>query len=742
MSYDIINPADPPEKQIRKLTAITQALMRRMEQTADDSSAAYAQFQHAVMLEDEVRARTRDLDHALTLLNRSNAQLAEANLAAEAARQNLANAIETITDGFALFDADDVLVLCNSRFGMDMDDILGVLKPGLHFSDYIDYVSRSRFLAFKPGEDPESWAISRRKHHGDAHAVFNVRLIGDRWVQVSEHRTPDGGAVITQTDVTEIVQLERLERSKMLDEQSRMIRATLDHINQGVCVFDQRVRLAGFNQRLSTLLAIPLPQLRLGVRFDYLLSHFHRRSVFGEGMTTRALSEWARSKQDRVPLHFTLRRGDGVYLDVFAEQAPDGGFVMSFTDVTAEQAAIQALSQANETLEARVRERTLELEDALARAERASASRSRFVAAASHDLLQPLSAAKLFMSSITADMVPLRVRVTLEKAEKALVSVESILGALLDISKLEAGRAALCLGDVRLGELLSQLRDEFTPLAQAKGLTLTVMNSGAAVRSDPVYLRRILQNLISNAIRYTTTGRVLVGVRRERAGVRIEVWDTGPGIPVDERQNIFKEFHRLQVTSEQGMGLGLAIVDRACALLGHPLRLVSTLGRGTGFALSLDHAPAAAVQAPSGGQADTPVAEEGEALEKIVFLVENDDSLRFAMTLLLESWGVTVLESASGEEALALFDEIGILPDAFLVDYHLGKGMTGLEFIEILRERHGPVHAALVTANRAQELDKLCLAVGIPLMRKPLDTSKIEAFLQNVGEHRGAILAL
>ncbi|PHL08776.1 hybrid sensor histidine kinase/response regulator, partial [Enterococcus faecium] len=105
------------------------------------------------------------------------------------------------------------------------------------------------------------------------------------------------------------------------------------------------------------------------------------------------------------------------------------------------------------------------------------------------------------------------------------------------------------------------------------------------------------------------------------------------------------------------------------------------------------------------------------------------------MTLLLESWGVTVLESASGEEALALFDEIGILPDAFLVDYHLGKGMTGLEFIEILRERHGPVHAALVTANRAQELDELCLAVGIPLMRKPLDTSKIEAFLQNVGEH-------
>lgn len=722
----LINPADPPEKQAQKLLTIAQVLMRRVEQITDDSGAAYAQFQRAALLEDQVRERTRDLERALDLLNQSNAQLAEANRATEAARQNLANAIETIQEGFALFDAQDVLVMCNSRFGMHMLDVRDHLKPGLTFGDYVDRVSRSRFLELPAGESPEDWSIARRRRHQDRHVIFNVRMVWDRWVQVSEHRTADGGTVILQTDVTEIIRLERSERGKMLDDQARVIRATLDHISQGVCIFDAEARLVGWNQRLGQLLTVPMARFRMGVSFDAILDRFRPDLAFGDGMTEGRLGDWVAGQGDRGAIRFELRRGPDMIMDVFAQGMPDGGFVMSFTDVTAERAAIEALSRANETLEARVMERTLELEDALGNAERANASRSRFVAAASHDLLQPLSAAKLFISSVTEDGLAPEAREALDKAQNALLSVEGILGALLDISKLESGRAAVSVGPVPLDRLLAQLNDEFGAIAAAKGLRLSVVPSRAVVQSDPAYLRRILQNLIGNAIRYTDRGRVLVGVRRRGGMVRIEVRDTGPGIPEEEQDNIFKEFHRLnaRASASEGMGLGLAIVERACALLGHPLGLTSEIGRGTCFMVQVPLSDSAVLDMPRPAPSPRPSMQN-----RIAFLVENDGDLRRAMGLLLEKWGVSVLDAASGEEALDLIEELGILPDCFIVDHNLGEGMDGLRFLAEVRARHGTVPARIVTADRRPDLRAACSEAGVGLMMKPLEPRALESFI-------------
>ncbi|MBU9698494.1 PAS-domain containing protein [Rhodobacteraceae bacterium HSP-20] len=729
MIDSLIDPADPPERQTQKLLTIAQVLMRRVEQITDDSGAAYAQFQRAAMLEDQVRERTRDLERALDLLNDSNARLAEANRATEAARQNLANAIETIQEGFALFDAQDVLVMCNSRFGMHMSDVRPHLKPGLTFDDYVGRVSRSRFFELPPGETAQDWAVARRRRHQDRHVIFNVRMVWDRWVQVSEHRTADGGTVILQTDVTEIIRAERSERGKMLDDQARVIRATLDHIGQGVCIFDAEARLVGWNQRLGQLLTIPMARFRRGVSFDAILDRFRPDLAFGDGMTEGRLGDWVAGKGagGRGALRFELRRDPDMIMDVFAQGMPDGGFVMSFTDVTAERAAIEALSRANETLEARVMARTLELEDALGNAERANASRSRFVAAASHDLLQPLSAAKLFISSVPDEGLAPDARAALDKAQNALLSVEGILGALLDISKLESGRAAVSVGPVRLDRLLSQLNDEFGAIAAAKGLRLTVLPARITVTSDPAYLRRILQNLIGNAIRYTDRGRVLVGVRRKGATARIEVRDTGPGIPEEEQDNIFKEFHRLnaRASASEGMGLGLAIVERACALLGHPLGLVSEIGRGTCFMVQVPRSESAAA---SDGPRPSPPPRPS-IQNRIVFLVENDADLRRAMGLLLEKWGVNVLDAASGEEALSLIDELGILPDGFIVDYNLGEGMDGLRFLSEMQARHGPVPARIVTADRRAELHAACAAAGIGVMMKPLEPRALEAFV-------------
>ena len=729
MTHSLINPEDSLERQNEKLLQISEVLMRRVEQDTDKSGAAYALFERAALLEDQVRQRTQDLEHALDLLNDSNARLAEANRETEAARSDLANAIEAIREGFALFDADDLLVMCNSRFGMPMLDLQDKLTPGLAFESYVQMVSKSQYLALPEGVTPQEWARRRLKRHTDKHVIFNVRMAGDRWVQVSEHRTPNGGTVILQTDVTDIVRLEREERGKLLDDQARMIRATLDHINQGVMIFDNETRLVGWNKKVSDILSVPVSQFRLGTKFDTLSERLNPSFTFLGGMTPERLTDWINRSSGRPPLAFGLKHLGDVTLDVFAREMPDGGFVISFADVTAERDAVQALSEANELLEQRVMERTLELEDALSSAERANASKSRFVAAASHDLLQPLSAAKLYVSSLVDGDRNEADRAVVEKAQNALMSVENIIDALLDISKLDSGAASLDISSVALGDILRQLEDEFVPHAALKGLDLRVVSSSAVVMSDASYLRRILQNLIANAIRYTDSGKVLVGVRRSGRSLRLEVWDTGPGIPDDDQDIIFQEFRRLnaRASASEGMGLGLAIVERACARLGHPLSLRSVIGRGSGFFVSVPHSRG--TQTSAGPEPTLSMVHRLREQKPVVLLVENDLELRRAMTLLLKKWNVEVLDAQTPGEAFALLDKIDAAPDAFLIDYQLDNGESGLDLLDALLARHGDVPSRIVSADRSAELRQMCKERGVELLSKPIDPKLLENFL-------------
>lgn len=738
MEHPLIDPADPIERQREKLLIVVEALMRRVEQGIDHSGAAYAQFERAAMLEDQVRARTRDLERALDLLNQSNARLADANRETEAARQNLASAIETVQEGFALFGPDELLVMCNSRFCMQLRDMRARLTPGVSFAAYVDLVSHSRFLVLPEGETPQDWALGRMARHRDAHVIFNAQFLGDRWAQVSEHRTADGGTVILQTDVTDIIRSEREERGKRLDDQARVVRATLDHISQGVCIFDARARMIGWNARAGELLAVPRARFRAGLAFGDLLDRLRERIELGEGVDTEALRRWAYQETPRLPLRFGMRRdgaatAGGMELDAFAQEMPDRGFVISFTDVSAERGAIAALSRANETLEARVAARTLELEDALAKAERANATRSRFVAAASHDLLQPLSAAKLFLASMEDEPRGARSREALGKTRSALESVEMILEALLDISRLESGRLSVHIGAVPLGPLLARLGSEFAPIAAARGLRLRIRPTDRVVRSDPTYLRRILQNLIANALRYSVTGGVVVGVRPAGPrSVRVEVVDTGPGIPAQEHANIFREFHRLnaRASASEGLGLGLAIVERAAALLGHDVALASRMGHGSRFALRLDLAPVAPPHPAPAKAPPRPLPRP----DLIGLLVENDEPLRRALVHLLEGWGINMLETGNAGEASALLDEIGIQPDFMLIDNQLGSGPTGLELIATLGARYGPIPARLITAERGDTLRLRASAQGVAVLYKPIDTRILERFIATLGQ--------
>ena len=416
-------------------------------------------------------------------------------------------------------------------------------------------------------------------------------------------------------------------------------------------------------------------------------------------------------------------------LDAFAEEMPDKGFVISFTDVTTEREASRALTEVNESLEQRVMERTLELEDALGAAERANASKSRFVAAASHDLLQPLSAAKLYVSALNGKEVGETTREIAFKAQSALHSVEGIIDALLDISKLEAGMGALEVTTVPAETLLAGLRTEYAPLAEQKGLEFRVVASSAFVESDPAYLRRILGNLVSNAIRYTDSGKVLLGARRNGRSLRFEVWDTGPGISEDDQDTIFQEFQRLnaQASASEGLGLGLAIVDRACARLGHPLGLWSEVGRGSRFSVNVALGTEKSVGARVAGA--RPMGEIQSLAGMVVLLIENDLELRRAMCLLLEKWDISVLDVGCGREAMELLAEIEMAPDAMLVDYQLEADADGLEVIDQVKDAYGDLPTRLITANRSSNLRKECAVRGVEMLNKPIDARSLQRFL-------------
>ena len=724
----LINPNDSIERQNEKLRKISQALMRKVEQNTEQSGFAYHQFERAALLETEVQQRTRDLERTLDLLHESNAQLEVARNEAEAARSNLAEAIETIDEGFALFDEEDRLVLFNSRFCQYLKDVEAQLGAGLTFQEYVRLVSQSRFLALPENQTSDEWARLRQGKHREDHVVFNVSLVGDLWLQASEHRTSRNGTVILQTDVTEIIRRERLERDRMRQKDAVKLQATLDHLNQGVCIFDNDQTLLGTNKRMGQLLEFMPLRIESTNTFGSLFEQLRSELTFDGAFSEEELNDWANSIGSRKPIAFeATARGEHVY-SFFAQEMPDKGFVISVTDVTAERSASRSLAEVNERLEYLVEERTSELEDALGEAERANSSKSRFVAAASHDLLQPLSAAKLFVSSILDRTQDDEIARIVSKTETALKGVESLIEALLAISKLDASRAVFDIQTINLTEVVDPLRDEFRQIAMAKGLDFQFVHSGISVVSDPGYLRRIIQNLLSNAVRYTQSGRVLAGVRRIGSHARIEVWDTGCGIAEEHQNEIFREFNQLGSSdSNEGLGLGLAIVERACKRLNHTLEIWSEEGVGSCFSV-LVPIESTVGSSPHVGQTNEVRKNDGLA-GVLVMLVENNPNVTSAISHLVESQGGEVIQANNAEEALEILSEVDLIPDAFLLDYQLGGGPNGIDLYEAVLGLYGSLPAAIISADRSLELRERCRVLNLPLISKPLDPKSIYGFL-------------
>lgn len=411
--------------------------------------------------------------------------------------------------------------------------------------------------------------------------------------------------------------------------------------------------------------------------------------------------------------------------------------------------ALNELKRTNHALTQEIQERRqieTRLTEAKADAERANLSKTKFLAAVSHDLLQPLNAARLFAGALADQSLPLQTANLVQSLGRSLQDVETLLGTLVDISKLDAGAVIADISEVNLQPLLSNLADEYQQIASADGLYFKAVPSTAWVQTDPALLLRVLRNLLSNAVRYTSSGgRILLGVRRLKAKgggqpqVAIEVWDQGAGIPEAELGAIFGEFKRLAHASsnaEKGLGLGLAIVDKISKILDHPIQVRSTPGKGSVFSVTLPQLTTQP-QAPMAGDANQS-AVPSSLIGLRLWVIDNDREICRAMQALLTGWGCQVRTAPSLNALAEQCDWHKEAVDIVILDYHLDDDLTGSDLARrILAERSQAPQVLMITANHSQELREQIRQEGHSLLHKPVKPLKLRTTLVHLQQQSG-----
>ncbi|GLK92124.1 hybrid sensor histidine kinase/response regulator [Pseudomonas turukhanskensis] len=838
----------------RKLQRINAALIERVESSASRRDDSYAAFQHSVVLAEQVRERTDALNQAMAELKASNQLLSDARLRAETAHQHLIDAIESISDGFVLFDKDMRIVLFNSRF------------KSFWARSRVRIGSGTRLAEIKRLAQSTGLIVEELSRSGDDHTLY--RLHNGRWMQVSERPTREGGLVILYTDITEVKISETMRREQALAQKSRLLQRAVDNLSQGVAMVNAEGTLELWNHRFLELCGLapieahrPFVEVMEDSELGLLtpdtqdsngrrVQQMEQRLFDGRVLEVRthpmpaggfvntftditeryrhaeAISEserWIRLITDHVPALIAYLSADLVYeftnkvyeewyhwprggmlgqnmrevhndehfrnLAPYTERALNGesvtfevvetnrngqercmlrsyvpnrqasgevvGIFVLIRDISERRRTAEALHQAYQNLELRVRERTseltrlngqlqqeidersqveLRLREAKREAETANLSKTKFLAAVSHDLLQPLNAARLFTSALLERVEPNGSQTLVRNISNSLEDVENLLGTLVDISKLDAGVIKPDIAPFAVGELLDNLAVEYRQLAAVEGLQLDFIPCSALVRTDIQLLARILRNLLSNAIRYTPKGRILLGCRRKRQSLVIEVWDTGMGIAADKLGEIFQEFKRGDVqrhNQDRGLGLGLAIVDKIAQMLGHRIRVASVPGKGSVFSIEVPTAS----RAPKASR--EPVDNSECLLERLhgsrVWVLDNDAAICAGMRTLLEGWGCQVVTALSEQDLARQVDNFHADADLLIADYHLDDGHNGVDAVAAINARRGvPLPALMITANYSNELKLHLRELGHTLMHKPVRPMKLKTAMSHL----------
>jgi signal transduction histidine kinase/ActR/RegA family two-component response regulator len=427
-------------------------------------------------------------------------------------------------------------------------------------------------------------------------------------------------------------------------------------------------------------------------------------------------------------VHVTL----GAMLFVFVAAATHFTYRISGTIARA-----IALRFENIDLIQELRNQTLAAEQAREAAEEANVAKSRFLAAAGHDLRQPLHALGFFVDALQEHSLPADGRTVVGNIRRSVDAMEDLFNSLLDVSRLDAGIVRPRIATIPLAPLMERVRVEYEHTARQKDLSLSVPRNSLFVRSDPVLLERIMRNLVANAIRYTDRGRIILGARRRDAAVRIEVWDSGRGIPKDKYREIFQEFRQLenpQRDRRKGLGLGLAIVERLVKLLDHSLELRSQLGKGSVFAVSV---PRGRREEFVPGEADGQIVVDRDVANSLILLVDDEADVRNSMLALLGKWRCEVVVAESCTEMLEKLVTIQRMPDLIVADYRLQGGENGIDVVARLREEfNAQVPALLITGDTGMEQLREAEESGLHVLHKPLNPSRLRALIANLRRER------
>lgn len=652
--------------------------------------------------------------------------------------KKLLEAVEQATNGIFICNRQAVIEYVNPALcamtGYGADELIGrtlrLFWPDTTLGDLWDDITRTLAAGL-----PWQGELLYRRKDGE-----------DYWNHVSLTPVRDDAGRITHT----IAINEDISARKRAEAQIQLAAQVFSASSEGILIGDADKMIVDTNRAFEEMTGYRRDEL-IGVSIAVLRSDWHDPPFYdGIWTTVAATGTWKgeawRKRKNGDP--FLALITINTIRDVTGALTH---YIGMFSDVTDRWRDAEELREAKADLERRVEERTGQLQAsnrqlaaAKSLADQANLSKTHFLAAASHDLLQPLNAARIFGSILATRRLAAANKDLVRKSLGALDTVDEILTALLDISKFDAGALTASPADIAVADLFSGLTEQCRALADRKGLTLTFIPSTLAVRSDPALLARILRNFVGNAIRYTPAGgRVVVGCRRGAGTVLIGVWDTGQGVPEDKQEEIFEEFRRLDGGTEKrekGMGLGLAIVRRIARLLDHPLVVRSTVGVGSLFgvqvprALSASH-PAIAVLPATAVPPRTALSALHGAR---VVIIEDDPSILAGMRELVQHWGCQAVTGATTGAAMLTLHLSPAAPDLIVADYHLEADELGVSAIADLRRHfHADIPAVVVTADSSEGTQRRIRDAGCHFLAKPIRPAKLGSLMAHLLRHRG-----
>ena len=512
-----------------------------------------------------------------------------------------------------------------------------------------------------------------------------------------------------------------------------LLQSAIENASQGISVIDSELKLVAWNQRYLELFDYPDELITIGSDVERLIRFNAERGLCGPGDVDEQVRRRLKHLQQGTPHSTELNQPNGQIIHIQGNPLPGKGFVMLFSDVTAYRQAEQVLKEANQSLETRVLERTEKLEQtnrelasATARAELAHQKKSQYLKACSHDLMQPIEAARLFTSALSHQKgLNATHKQQISSIEHSLKSAGSLLAELGDIARIESGNIQVNIQPFAINDLFDGICQEFAALAEQK-VALHCVPSSLWINSDQKLLGRILQNFISNAFRYAAGGKVVLGCRRHQGQLRIETLDNGPGIPADKQALVFDQFTQLDNGNNKGLGLGLNIAKSFGQLLGHPLTLDSIPGRGCKFAITV---PIATKQQP---QAQPTPVKPGSLQHVTVLCIDNDPDVLAGMIQLLQAWQCRIFSADSDETAKQVFEQHGDEIDILLVDYQLDHQQDGLTLARALKaQANRDIPGILITATTDGSVKEQALEAGLGYMKKPVKPAALRAMISS-----------